>query len=401
MISIEQAKRIILKYARLLPKESIDITASLNRVLAENIFSKDDIPCFDRSAMDGFAIRSKDTILASKANPIRLRIISDIPAGRMPKSNLKDKTAIRIMTGAVMPKGADSVVMQEDVEVEGNFVKVFEPVKREENVGRRGEDVKKGELILRRGISLRPQDVAMLATLGYKRVSVTKRPSVSILSTGDEVVDITEPLKAGFVRDGNSYGLYCQTLACGGDAVRIGIARDNKTHLNRLFKKAIGSNIIILSGGVSVGDYDYVKDILLESGIKMKFWKVRIKPGKPTFFGVKGKTLVFGLPGYPVSSMLTFELFVKPAIYAMLGRNETERFSINAILDETVRQKKGRRNFIRAITYVKNNAYHVKPTGIQKSGVLKSLVLANSLLVIPEDTEELKKGTVVEIIPFM
>ena len=402
MISLDKALQIVLNQVVPLKRERVDLLFSLGRVLAEDICAGHDVPSFDRSAMDGYAVRADDTKDASKERPVRGEVIGNLAAGYDTDKVIKHGEVIKIMTGAPMPKGSDSVVMVEDTKISPQVskrVEIFREVKPGENVGKSGEDVKGGELILEKGRLIRSPEVGMLASLGKTRVKVFKKPKVSIIPTGDEVVDIEKRLKKGEIRDSNSFCIYSQVLSCGGEPIRLGIARDNKRDILQKFRKggALGSDMIILSGGVSVGDYDIVKDVLIYSGVKPLFWKVAIKPGKPVFFGLSGKRLVFGLPGYPVSSMVAFELLVRPALMTMLNRKDYERNKVLAVLDKEITQKKGRRNFMRGIASLKNGVYHVAPTGTQKSGVLKSMVLANSLIEIPEDIEKVEVGSKVWI----
>jgi len=400
MIPLDKALKIVLNQVKSVKKEKTGLLLSVGRVLAEDIYAEGNIPSFDRSAMDGYAVRAGDTKGTSYEHPVTLKVIENLPAGYTTDKAIKRGEVIKIMTGALMPEGSDSVVMVEYTKIASQYsesvecVEIFREVKPAENVGKTGEDVKKGELILKKGTFIRSPEIGMLASLGKAKVRVFKKPKVSIIPTGDEVVDIEKKLNKGKIRDSNSFSIYSQVLACGGEPIRLGIARDNKRDILRKIKRAIAidSDIIILSGGVSVGDYDIVKDVLIDSGVKPLFWKVAMKPGKPTFFGLSGKSLVFGLPGYPVSSMVVFELMVRPALMAMLNRKGYERKKVLAVLDKEISQKKGRRNFMRGIALLKNGVYHVAPTGTQKSAVLKSMVLANSLIEVPEDIKKIKAG---------
>ena len=396
MIPLDKALKIVLNQVKSVKTEKTGLLFSPGRVLAEDIYAKGNIPSFDRSAMDGYAVRLGDTKGASYEHPVTLKVIENLPAGYTTDKAIKRNEAIKIMTGAPMPKGSNGVVMVEYTKIASpSQVNIFREVKPGENVGKTGEDVKKGELILKKGTFIRSPEIGMLASLGKTKVNVFKKPKVSIIPTGDEVVDIEKKLNKGKIRDSNSFSIYSEVLSCGGEPVRLGIAGDNKRDILRKIKKAVAidSDIIILSGGVSVGDYDIVKDVLIDSGVKPLFWKVSMKPGKPAFFGLLGKRLVFGLPGYPVSSIIVFELMVRPALMAMLNRKGYERKKVLAILDKEISHKKGRRNFMRGIASLKNGVYHVAPTGTQKSAALKSMVLANSLIEVPEDIKKIKAGS--------
>jgi molybdopterin molybdotransferase len=399
MIPFEKALKIVIGQAKPLKTEKVDILSSSGRVLAGDIRSNCNIPPFDRSAMDGFAVRADDTRGTSKNNPVKLEVIGNLAAGYSTDRIVGRGKAVRIMTGAPVPEGADAVIMVEYTATEehsrNGHINILREVKTGENIGRAGEDIKRGELILKKGKLIRPAEIGMLASLGKYEINVFKKPRVSIISTGDEIVDTDRKLKAGEIRDSNSFSVYSQVLCCGGEPVRIGIARDRKADILKKIRKAIilDSNIIILSGGVSVGDYDIVKNVLINLKVKPLFWKVAIKPGKPIFFGTLGKRLIFGLPGNTVSSMVTFELLVKPAIMAMLSRKNYTPLKVLAILDKEINKKKGRKNFIRGIISLKEGVLHVVPTGTQKSGVLKSMVLANALIEVDEHIENIKSGT--------
>ena len=392
MIELEEALEIILSQVKLVSWEKIDILSSLSRTLAEDVYADFDIPGFDRAAMDGYAVLSKDTNSASKKKPVVLEVIDNVPAGYSTDKVVKNGRAVRIMTGAPMPKGADAVVMVEDTEKEEEKVKVFRKVTCQENVSFAGEDVKRGELILSQGSLIRPAEVAMLASLGKENVLVKIKPRVAIISTGDELVEVGRTLQKGEIYDSNSYALFSQVLSSGGEPHRLGIARDKRENLLARIKEGLSYQLLLLSGGVSVGDYDLVTDALKKAGVKMLFWKVAVKPGKPTFFGVRKGTLVFGLPGYPVSSMVNFENLVRPAIFSMLGRNDWQRIRVKAILEKAVSSRGRRRKIIRAKLVKEGDKYLAVPATSQKSGVLKSMVWADSFLILPKEVERIEKG---------
>ena len=392
MIELEEAREIVLSQVKVLPPERVNLLSSLGRTLTEDVYADFDIPGFDRAAMDGYAVISKDTDSVSKKKPVVLEVIVDLPAGYSTKKVVKSGKAVRIMTGAPMPQGADAVVMVEDTEKEEGKVKIFRRVNSEENVSFAGEDVKKGELVLPQGSLIRPAEVAMLASLGKKNVLVRTKPKVAIISTGDELVEVGKTLKKGEIYDSNSFALFSQVLLSGGEPYRLGIARDKKENLLARIKEGLSYQLLILSGGVSVGDYDLVTDVLKEAGVKMMFWKVAVKPGKPTFFGIKKDTLVFGLPGYPVSSMVNFENLVRPAIFSMLGRGDWQRITVKAILKKTVLSGGKRKKFIRVKLAKEGDKYVAVPALSQHSGVLKSMVWADGFLILPGEVEKIEKG---------
>lgn len=408
MISIEEAQNIIFSHINTLPGESIKLDQALDRVLSEDIYAEDNVPLLDNSAMDGYAIKINDTHGATKDTPKTLEVIDDLRAGFVSSETIDNNQAIRIMTGAPIPEGAEAVVMVENTRVKGqgsgakgkktDLIEIYKEVERGENIRKAGEDIKSGERVLSKGTRLGPAHIGVLASLGKAKVSVTRKPKVAILATGDEVIDVDEKLTPGKLRNANTYAVSGQVIRSGGIVKDLGIAKDDKNQLRKRIKKGIDCDIILTSGGVSVGDYDLVKLVLSEMGTDIKFWKVAMKPGKPLVFGTIGETIVFGLPGNPVSGMVSFEVFVKPAIFKMIGRNiDNTKTKITAILEEDIKKKKGRRHFIRAQTRWAGGRYVTRTTGPQGSGILKSMILANSLIVMPEEIESVKKGEEVKV----
>ena len=426
MISVMQARSIILE--NILPlreTETRKISFCLKRISAVNIKSKENIPPFDNTAMDGFALRAVDVKGAKAERPKALEVIADLPAGYTSRKILKAGEAIRIMTGAPLPKGADSVVMVEDTHtvhslqstvsrgncgpwsVERGLVSILKEVKKAENVRYAGEDVKKGEIVIPKGAILKSGHIGMLASLGISEIEVFRKPKVAIVATGDELVEINQKLTPGKIRNSNAYSLYSQVLLAGAIPVVLGIAKDNKKALERKIKKGLSADILLVSGGISVGDYDFVKDVLKEVGTEMKFWRVAMKPGKPLAFGLMPGTKsalgarhripVFGLPGNPVSSMISFEQFVRPALLKMSGAQDFLRFYLPAIAKDDFEKKKGLRYFLRVILENKDGKLYASLTGPQGSGILKSMVLANGIMELPEDMEFLKRGQAVKV----
>jgi molybdopterin molybdotransferase len=333
--------------------------------------------------MDGYAVRAADVQNASEAQPAILSIVETIAAGYAPRKQVATGQASRIMTGAVMPQGADAVVMQEVTQREGDNVKIFEGIDKTGNVRFTGESIAKGQQVMGKGKHLRPPEVSMLASLNRPEVTVHRKPTVAIVSTGDELLLLGEPLEPGKIRESNRYGLYAQVEEAGGIPIDMGIAPDDEAEIERIFRAALSkADALITSGGVSVGEHDFVKSVLERLG-EVNFWRVAMKPGKPQAYGIADGKPIFGLPGNPVSSLVVFELFVRPALLKMAGHTELLRPAFKATLAEPVTNRDGRVNYMRAILKESNGNYTAETTGPQGSGILHSLVLANGLITIP------------------
>lgn len=410
MISVEEALDKILGNVAVLDEEEVPILDSLGQVLAEDISSSIRVPPLDNAAMDGYAIRAEDSLGASKRAPRFLRVIDTVAAGAISGFRVEPGTAIRIMTGAPVPEGADSVVRFEDTDetlrpTPSSEIGVMEEVEPGLNIRRAGEDIAKGGVVLKRGAVIRPSEVGVLASLGQSTVRVIRRPVVAILATGDELVDVGGVLPAGKIYNSNSYSVAALVKYCGGIPRILGIARDSEDSLVRSLRKGLTADMLLTSGGVSVGDYDVVKDVLAKQG-EIGFWTVRMKPGKPLAFGmIKGSNGAgvmrniphLGLPGNPVSSMITFELFARPAIMKMMGRHDLTQPPIKAVLENSVVNEDGRRIFARVALERRGEQYFAKLTGPQGSGILTSMALANALAIIPEDRERVAAGETVSV----
>ena len=292
-----------------------------------------------------------------KSKPLQLKIIEDIPAGKIALKKIKKGEAARIMTGAVIPEGADSVIRQEDTKKNGKTVIIYTSAKKGQNIRFAGEDVQKGELVVKKGSALRPADIGMLAALGKAFISVYQKPRVAIMSTGDELVDIETNPPPGKIVNSNSYSLAAQVLECGGIPIMLGIAKDKKSDLQEKFKTALHADVIISSGGVSVGDFDFVKNVMGEIGNAMHFWQVAMRPGKPLAFGAIEGVPLFGLPGNPVSAMVSFEQFVRPSLLKMQGHTKIFRQTVKAVCAEEIQKKAGFKHFIRAIVKKEKDQY--------------------------------------------
>ncbi len=393
MISVKEALDHILDSISPLDFEKTDILSAQGRVIGEDVYALRDIPPRDNSAMDGYAVRSEDIADAGAEAPVYLKIIEEIPAGKIPQRVVGLGEATRIMTGAPLPEGADAVVKVEDTISDEDGVSISVPLAHGENVRYAGEDVKAGNLIIGTGALLRPSEVGMLASLGRSFVKVYRRPLVAIISTGDELVDIDAAATSpGRIVSSNSYSLAAQVMACGGVPFQLGIAKDTREDLTEKFRAALRADVIISSAGVSVGDYDFVKEVMEDIGITIEFWQISQRPGKPMVFGFKEDVPVFGLPGNPVSSMITFEQYVRPAILKMTGHRNIFRRTVCATLTQSIRKKRGLRYFFRSQVKSKADGFVVEITGEQGSGILSSMVHANGIMVIPEDVEFVRAG---------
>ena len=411
MISVEEALDKILGYVEVLGEEESPILDCLGQVLAEDVYSSINVPPLDNAAMDGYAVRSGDTRRASEKSPRLLRVIDTVAAGSISDLKVEPGTAIRIMTGAPLPDGANSVVRFEDTDESSRAessaeIGILIEAESGLNIRRAGEDILKGAKVLRRGVVIRPSEVGVLASLGRSMVKVIRRPRIAILATGDELVSIGKPLPVGKIYNSNSYGLAAQVERYGGIPKVLGIARDSEDSLVASLRRGLDADMLITSGGVSVGDYDVVRDVLAKQG-EITFWTVRMKPGKPLAFGTirrvgKAGTVRniphLGLPGNPVSSMITFELFVRPAILKMMGRKDLTKPTVEAVIEDTVVNSDSRRIFARAVLEKRGGQYFARLTGPQGSGILTSMTLANGLVIIPEDKEEVVAGDKVQVI---
>ncbi|HUE75270.1 MAG TPA: gephyrin-like molybdotransferase Glp [Chloroflexota bacterium] len=402
MISVDEARERILGHARVLEPVRVPILDALNMVLAEDLIAGFDIPPLTNAAMDGYAVLATDTARASTAAPVRLRVIEELPAGRPARHAVEAGTAIRIMTGAPLPGGADTVVQFENT-TEGQgvtpngWVDVLVPAGPGINIRQAGEDVRQGHEIVRRGATLRPADIGVIASLGRADVLVHRRPRVAILSTGDEVIEPGRALEPGQIYDANGYALAAQVKSAGGEPVMLGIARDEMGDLVARIRRGLETDLIVTSAGVSTGDYDIVKDALVAQG-EISFWLVRMRPGKPLAFGQIGGIPHIGLPGNPVSSMISFELFARPAILKMLGKTDFDRPTIEAVASDVIINRENRRSFFRARIDRSDDGYVASLTGPQGSGILTSMMQANCLLVVPEHVSRVNPGDRVRVV---
>ena len=397
-ITTDQAlKKIFNAISPIDENEIIPIRDALNRILGENIKSKINVPSARNSAMDGYAINKND-IPVDKTNT--LKIIGKSLAGKPYINSIKKGECVRIMTGAVMPNEADTVVIQEHASISESNTEIIidNSTQPKANVRQAGEDISVGDIVLTKGKNLTPADIGLLASLGLSKISVVRKLKVAFFSTGDELRSINEKLNDGEIYDSNRYTLHAMLSRLNADIVDMGIVKDNKNLLVKAFDKANGKvDVLITSGGVSVGEADYIKDILQEHG-NLNFWKVAIKPGRPLTFGNLGKTLFFGLPGNPVSVMVTFYQFVQPALKKLSGDNANLPLMMKVPCMSTLKKKPGRIEFQRGIIEKdNNNNIVVKKTGAQGSGILRSMSDANCFIVLPLNSNDTKPGDLVDV----
>ena len=412
MISIEEALERILSYVHELEPETKPIEQALGQVLADDVRSTLSIPPLANTAMDGYAVKAADTTGASETNPVELKVIGELAAGYIFEGEVGQGEAVRIMTGAPIPNGADSIVPFEETNETTRSapkgartleesVKILKAANPHANVRDAGEDIREGDTVLQKGRVLRPADIGVLATVGRDTVSVIRRPVIAILSTGDELLEPGQRHKPGAIYDSNAWSLSALVEAYGGIPRRLGIAEDTIEALTEKVQEGRDADMLVTSAGVSRGDYDVVKDVLAREG-DIDFWTVRMKPGKPLAFGAfenDGRTIPhLGLPGNPVSSMVSFELFGRPAIQKMMGKPLTPRPNVTAISDDRITNiADPRRFYARCIAEKRERGWHVKLAGGQGSGMLSSMSRANALAILPEGVEIVEPGDQVEV----
>jgi molybdopterin molybdotransferase len=393
MLSVEDALEQILARARPVETEHVDVRAALGRVLAEPVVSRRVIPPWPNSSMDGYAVRAADTA----RTPVVLAVTGRVTAGMVAETPVGPGQAVRIFTGAPLPAGADAVVPQEDVEVLDEGIRVRRAVEPGACVRPRGEDVQAGDRVLEPGRRLGPPEIGLLATLGHSPVCVYRRPRVAVLSTGNELADLgTEP-GPGQIPNTNTYSLTAQVLEAGAEPISLGVAADDLDAIQQRLRWGLGADVLVTSAGVSVGELDLVREALTRAGATLSLWQVAMRPGKPITFGTLGNRLVFGLPGNPVSAMVTFELFVRPALRKMGGLRSLLRPRVMARALEPIANPGRRRGYLRVVLGREGDGYTARLTGEQGSAILRSMVLADGLAVVPGDTV-VAKGEPVEVI---
>jgi molybdopterin molybdotransferase len=394
-LSAAEAAQRILDEVRRQPTLRIPLDDALGSVLAEDVVSRLDIPAWTNSAMDGYAARGTDVRGASESQPVRLRVVEQLPAGHFPSRSIGPGECARIFTGAPLPEGADSVIRQEDTDGGTDFVTILKDRDVGVNIRRAGEDIRKGSTVLHSGHELGPAQLGVLASLAVAHPLVYRRPRVAVLGSGDEIVDIDQPeaiLSGRKIASSNTHTLVALVRQAGGEPVNLGIARDTPESLRDHVTRARDCDLLVTTAGISVGEHDYVRTVLEQLGGELRFWRLRMRPGAPVGFGLLGEKPWIGLPGNPVSTMVTFELFVRPAIRKMMGHALPFRRSVQVTAAEPISVKPRLQHFLRGVVTEGTGGPEARLTGPQGSGILMSMVQANALLITPEGQFETAAG---------
>jgi molybdopterin molybdotransferase len=402
MIEMDDAIRIVMENTQLIDCTTVDLMDALGYVLADDVQSDINMPPFDKATMDGYALQGGDIASASGNTPVVLDVIEEIPAGTVPQKVVGPGQASRIMTGAPVPKGADTVIMVEDTESEANGqkVRVLDVTDVGENIARLGEDVTVDQVVLKKGTLIRPPEIGILATVGVVKVPVFRKPIVGVIATGSEIVEPKLVPKPGQIRNSNGYSMMAQALRAGAEVRYLGIVEDDALSLKRVIGEGLDTcDVVMLSGGVSAGVYDLVQDAMRDLGVEVLFDRIRMKPGKPLTFGVKGKKLVFGLPGNPVSSVVGLELLARPAIRKMQSMSVLHHRQAKTVLKADFRQSPGRKQFVPANSVLGEQGLWTSDwVGHHGSADLFALARANSLFVVDADADHVRAGTALDII---
>jgi molybdopterin molybdotransferase len=392
MLTYEEARRIILERVTALGAEPVDLLGSLHRVLAEDVTAPWELPSFSNSEMDGYAVRAEDC-----RDGRALVIIDHVAAGGRATKSVLPGTAIKIMTGAPLPDGCDSILPIEHAEEAVGVVRALRPVALHQHLRLAGEDVRQGETVLEAGTVVRPYEINMLACLGMEQVTVVRRPTVAVVATGDELIDLGEKAVPGRIVNSNSYALAAAITGVGARPLLLGIARDNLRSLREKLAEGLKADVLMTSAGVSVGDHDLVREVLPELGVEIVFWKVKVKPGKSLAFGLLREKPVFALPGNPVSAMLTFEEFAAPALLKMMGHRQRVKPLFPAVLQHEIKKNPGATQLLRVRLEYSEGKYLAWSAGQQQTGRLRTLLLANALAVLPAEREVIAAGEEIQV----
>lgn len=400
-LAAAEAARRILDEVRRQPALRMPLDDALDAVLAEDITSPLDIPAWTNSAMDGYAARGEDVRGASEERPVRLKVVEHLPAGCFPARSIARGECARIFTGAPLPEGADTVIRQEDTDQGAEVVTIVRDRDVGVNIRRAGEDIRKGQTVLTEGSELGPAHLGVLASLAVAHPLVFRQPRVAILGSGDEIVDVDqreEILSGRKTASSNTHTLMAMVRRAGAEPVNLGIARDTPESLREHLSLALDADLLVTTAGISVGEHDYLRSVLDELGAEQRFWKLRMRPGAPVGFGLLQGVPWIGLPGNPVSTMVTFELFVRPAIRQMAGHSLPFRRTVRVRVAEPVRLKPRLQHFLRAVVSEGPDGPEARLTGPQGSGILTSMIAANALLIIPEGQFETPAGSAAHVL---
>lgn len=388
-ISVSEAKKIIFAEVALLKEESVQLNKALHRYLSRDFVAALSNPPSDNSAMDGYGVKAQDVYSV----PVSLKVVGTVYAGDAPKKGIKQGEAVEIMTGAPIPKGVDAVVPVEETVQNGEYVTILEKVSVHQHIRKKGEDYDIGDLLISKGARLTPAHLALLASSGQNEAQVFSKPKVAILPTGNELINPACPIRPGKIYESNSFGLQAQVEALGAIPVKLKTAKDNLTALAVAVQEGLRQDVLVISGGVSMGKADYIKKVMEDLGAKFHFSKIRQRPGNPFTFATVQEKPVFLVPGNPVSAPLCFEIYVRGFLQAMMGYKKDEKDILICVVGETIKVKKGKTYFLRVILKKQNDKTAAFLTGPQGSGILTSLSSADGILVVPEDVEEIEKGS--------
>ncbi len=399
MIDFESARKMVLSNTGISGTQVLKITEAHGYILAEDVKAEDPLPRFDSSAVDGFGVKYADLDKANPSEPVSLKLSGIVRAGDAHDPELENGYAIKIMTGAPVPGSVEAIVMREFVDEGDDTVRVKRNVRQGENIRRSGEEFSRGDIVLKSGTVLTPGAIGMLATLNRTRVTVYRKPAVALIVTGSETRLPGGEIGTGQIPESNSFALSAALRAIGISQITITHTNDDKTEISAAFKDALDyADIVISSGGVSVGDYDFVKDVLTDLGVRTVFWKVAMKPAKPFYFGMHSEKMIFGLPGNPVSALLSFYLLVKPALNKLSGLDAPNRIMIKAGLLSELRKKPGRKEFVRAkLIHKEDGNFFVQPSRGQDSHMMGGLAAADCLIHFPEQADFLEKDKRVDV----